>query len=54
MQYLIDEQLPSNVNIWKSEEFVHVRSIKPGMTDFEIWEFAKKHGTDNRYKRRRF
>ena len=41
IKYIIDEQLPPNINIWSPSEFIHVRSIKPGMEDYEIWEYAR-------------
>lgn len=41
IKYIIDEQLPSNINVWKTGEFIHVRDIQPEFEDNEIWEYAR-------------
>ena len=40
MKYLIDENLPDNLRVWSSEEFLHVTKIYKSITDREIWEYA--------------
>lgn len=54
IKYLIDEQLPSNVNAWKNASFIHVRDFKPEMGDNEIWEHARLNLAYNYYQRWRF
>jgi predicted nuclease of predicted toxin-antitoxin system len=40
-EFLIDVNLPSKVQIWQSERFIHVSSINAYWSDTEIWEYAK-------------
>lgn len=41
-KYLIDENLPAKINLWKSDEFIHVTEINVAMDDFDIWKYALK------------
>ena len=42
-QYLIDENLPYNFSLWRSDKFIHVLDLSGLKTDSEIWEYAKKN-----------
>lgn len=39
-RYLIDENLPSKINVWKTDGFIHVTEINVAMDDFDIWTYA--------------
>jgi len=41
-RYLIDANLPSKIDLWRSPEFEFVNQINEGWTDSEIWDYAKK------------
>lgn len=43
MKFLIDENLPDNLNIWSSEDFLHVTKIDTSLKDSSIWEVAQKY-----------
>lgn len=40
LKYLIDENLPSKISLWQSENFIHVRDIADSMDDSDILRFA--------------
>ncbi len=42
-KFLIDENLPENLELFCSEKFIHVNSVKTSMTDSEIWNYAKEN-----------
>lgn len=39
-RFLIDENLPADLDIWSSKEFLHVNSIPDCDTDSSIWSYA--------------
>ena len=41
MKYIIDANLPLKLDVWHSEEFIHVFTINPFWKDSEIWDYAK-------------
>ena len=43
MKYLIDENLPDNLTIWSSKDFLHVTKIDSALQDSTIWELAQKN-----------
>ena len=43
IKYLIDENLPAKIQLWKSAEFIHVTEIKVAMDDFDIWKYAQEN-----------
>jgi predicted nuclease of predicted toxin-antitoxin system len=43
MKFLIDENLPDNLNIWSSKDFLHVTTIDTSLKDTSIWEIAQKN-----------
>lgn len=38
--FLIDANLPSKVNVWQNDRFIHVMNIDPSWSDDKIWEYA--------------
>ncbi len=40
MKYLIDENLPDNLAIWSSGDFLHVTKIDSSISDSRIWDHA--------------
>lgn len=38
--YLLDENLPSTVPLWKDEKFIHVLAISNNFSDGDIWNYA--------------
>ena len=45
MKFLIDENLPDNVNIWSSKDFLHVTKIGNSLKDSSIWDIAEKNNS---------
>ncbi len=45
MKFLIDENLPDNVNIWSSKDFLHVTKIGNFLKDSSIWDIAEKNNS---------
>ena len=43
MKFLIDENLPDNLNAWSSKDFIHVTTIKHSLADSSIWEIAQQN-----------
>ena len=43
MKYLIDENLPKTLNIWSTEDFIHVTDVKDILSDDGIWKYAIEH-----------
>jgi len=42
-KYLIDENLPTDLKVWSSPEFIHILDIPECHTDSEIWKYALDH-----------
>jgi predicted nuclease of predicted toxin-antitoxin system len=42
-RFLVDANLPSNIDSWKTDEFLFVNDIDSAWTDTEIWRFAASH-----------
>jgi predicted nuclease of predicted toxin-antitoxin system len=43
MKFLGDENLRDNLNIWLSEDFLHVTKIENSIKEASIWSIAKKN-----------
>lgn len=43
MKFLIDENLPDNLNIWSSKDFLHITKIGEALKDSSAWTIAKKN-----------
>ncbi|MBX9782966.1 MAG: DUF5615 family PIN-like protein [Chitinophagaceae bacterium] len=43
MKFIIDENLPMNVQLWKGGEFVHVINIESLNSDSSIWSYAREN-----------
>ncbi len=39
-KYIIDENLPDDLDIWTSENFLHIINIPNCITDSHIWKYA--------------
>ena len=42
-KYLIDENLPEDLEIWSSPDFTHVLNVPNCLTDSDIWRYALDH-----------
>jgi predicted nuclease of predicted toxin-antitoxin system len=40
MKYIIDENLPADIDSWSSASFMHVNTIPGVLTDTAIWKYA--------------
>ena len=38
--YILDENIPSTVPLWRNESFIHVLEISNRFSDGDIWEYA--------------
>ncbi len=38
--YIIDENLPGDLDIWSSEKYIHITGIPECTTDTQIWKYA--------------
>ncbi len=43
MKYLIDETLPDCLEIWLSEDFLHITKISKSISDKNIWNYAAQN-----------
>lgn len=43
-KFLIDANLPFNVEVWSGEDYLHVRDLNAEWSASQIWEFAKEKG----------
>lgn len=42
-RFIIDNNLPRDIDIWQSQEFIHVSELDTSYTDTQIWRYAGKH-----------
>lgn len=42
-KFLIDENLPDDLQIWSSSDFIHTKNIPSLAADLEIWQHAISH-----------
>ncbi len=42
-KYLIDTNLPYYFNLWKDDQYIHLKDIDDSMLDKKVWEYAKQH-----------
>jgi predicted nuclease of predicted toxin-antitoxin system len=40
LKFLIDVNLPFNLSIWNSQEFIHQKNINDEWKDSQIWQYA--------------
>ena len=43
MRVLIDENLPEDITVWQSENFVHAKSLGSKVSDTEIWNYSREN-----------
>lgn len=42
-KFLIDANLPYHIDIWNSDQFIHVFQLNPEWDDNSIWNYAKQN-----------
>jgi predicted nuclease of predicted toxin-antitoxin system len=43
MRILIDENLPEDISCWKSQDFIHAKTLGAKVSDGEIWNFVRQN-----------